>query len=216
MRVYLLLYVLIRIMFVKAVTLLFAIGALLIFLGQGGFVSNVYNRYVIGVIGVIGALAVLAPAYFLRSKDTRKQDARNRLQQIMAAGLLLEGGGRIGLFQLHEYGFPYDKLVHFLVSGGLVFGLAYLMHIYFNHSVGRALIAAVGIMILAGVMWEILERLVDFWFEANTSGVDGRFVSIDTRYDLLLNGIGLFFGGLSFWFSKRLDLYEGRVSVIHK
>ena len=193
-------------MFVKIVAVLFTLEALLIFMGRSEFISGVYNTYVVASVMLIGTIILLAPTYLFQSTDENKQKVVYNFQRIIASGLLLEAAGRLGLFQLYKVGFQYDKMIHFLVPAGLVFGIAYLAHIYFNQGIYTSILTGVGMVLIAGIVWEGFEQAADFFFQANTSGINGHFTYIDTVYDLITNTLGITAGALFFWLSAHRKL----------
>ena len=122
------------------------------------------------------------------------------LQTMLAAILLLNGLGDLGLYELYKIGFEYDKLVHFLSPAiGVAMGSKFLMARY-GLSIKKSLAITFTVAAIVSVGWEVFELIADGTFGTHLSGVYGSYVSEDTRHDLFSDVFGMFAGSLMFIF----------------
>ncbi|MEK7149927.1 MAG: hypothetical protein AAB757_03090 [Patescibacteria group bacterium] len=170
---------------------IFIVAGLILFIGKKEWFPDFYNPDFMSAISFIGALIIILPSFLFKSENPNKQKAVIKIQNVFAAALILNGIGSLGGFKLYLIGFEYDKLVHFLVSFILFFGLVGFISDWKEISYKKAAVISIIIIFSSGVAWEILEFLFDFFFKTQTSGVYGKDVIKDTAFDLIYNILGL-------------------------
>ncbi|MBI5401710.1 DUF2238 domain-containing protein [Candidatus Wolfebacteria bacterium] len=170
---------------------IFIVAGLLLFIGKKNWFPGFYNPDFMSAMSFIAVLIIILPSFLFKAENSNKQKVVVKIQNTLAATLILNGIGSLGGFKLYLIGFEYDKLVHFLVSFILFFGLVDFISDWKEISYKKAIIISIIIIFSIGVAWEILEFLFDFFFKTQTLGVYGKDTIKDTAFDLIYNTLGL-------------------------
>ena len=168
-----------------------AIVGLILLLAPVDWFPSFYAVRFMGIGALVFAAGVQLPPVIFHGRRGLQAKAVFNLQKAVTIGLLLSGAGELGLWQLYRIGFPYDKLVHFIVPAMLAASLAGMGLHYWRMRFSRALFLAAGIVILLGVGWEAVEFYSDKLFGTQLFGVYGTDISIDTIVDLICNVLGV-------------------------
>ncbi len=178
--------------FIKFSVIAFIAGSLILFFGKGNWFPDFYNPKFMGVIGLLCACLIILPRLVFKSAISEiKEKALTFLQNILAIILLLNAAGALGLFQLYKIGFEYDKFLHFIVPSLIVIALTYFnYHWYDIQKFGKSLILSTILVIVGGFAWELFEFLGDSILKTQMLGYYGKFISEDTFWDLIMNGLG--------------------------
>ena len=138
-------------------------------------------------------LVVLPLVFRAEERTSSKVRCRARLQRFLAAGFLLSMGGTLGLYRLHLFGFDYDKLLHLVLPVLGTIAVAHFVHAWYGSTRREALGRGVGIVLVASVLWELVELASDVLLGTSAFGQGGRLLVADTSLDLALDlcGIGI-------------------------
>lgn len=170
--------------------LFLAAGLLFFTLPREIFPSYVHHPVFLGVTSLLAPILILLPFLVFRPETDRQRLAVARTSAGIAFGLLANGAGELGLFELHEYGIPYDKYAHFFVSAlaGLLIGEN--LAAWTGLSVSRRLLFVFFGTFALGILWEGFEALSDMLFHTQIWGIYGKYITEDTRNDILGNSLG--------------------------
>ncbi len=197
-----------------SVYFILASGVLLLLLWADVFPSFYDVRYQ-GFVSLAGAaIIILLPKAFRVSKDApgaeKKNAAADLFQFWLAVAFMANTLGDLGLYQLYEIGFEYDKLIHFTTSltAGLL--IPVILRDRFELRLTSGMVVAFLIIIVGGVCWEFYEYACDHLLGTRIDGVYGLDVVDDTRLDLTFNALAAFCGlGVMIFIGKR-DGMAGR------
>lgn len=163
--------------FYKLVIAFFVISGLILLLTPHAWWPSFYDLPYMGWAALVCALAIaLVPAHF---------------KTPLAVMLLLNASGDMGLYELYNYGVPYDKVIHF--ASPLIATIT--LRKYFSWKTTVLIVAAFALG------WELFEFLADAIIKTHLFGVFRHQVLEDTLMDLAMNTIGAILG---LWISSRM------------
>jgi len=177
-----------------------AAGLALLLAGEGVF-PDFYDTTFMGWSALAAAFVILTPSFVLSVQAVgreREQKRRERsiyiLQVALALGFMLNGVGALGLYQLHQVGIPYDKIVHFLSPFLFTIFVAYFLKHWCDFPMRRALIFASAAVFFGGIVWEFGEFTADALLGTSTFGLNGDLIVEDTVLDIFFNLTGIIAG----------------------
>jgi len=181
-------------LFVKAsLAFYIAAGALLSF-GDFGFFPDFYQPRLMGALALVSAFLIVLPRIFFKPRNETQTHALARIQTVITLGLVINGAGGLGLYQLHLIGFEYDKLAHFLTTFLFTVGLTYFLRDWFGKGFTRSVVIAATAVIIGGFVWEFLEAFSDVILGTQLVGGGSGGIGRDTTIDVLMNMAGISFG----------------------
>lgn len=145
----------------------------------------------------LSAGVIYLPKIIFKNPEPQKQRAVTRIQAVIAFGLLLNGVGGLGLFQLYKVGIEFDKIVHLIVPFLFTVESVRLFMSYFEFSFKKALLLIVLIVIFSSFIGEFIEFFFDAIFKSKTFGLGGTRVTEDTIMDLVMDFTGIILGVIS-------------------
>jgi len=153
-----------------------------------------------GSMSFISAFLIVSPRVFLEPKNQQQEKAVDMIQAGIVFALVIGALGTLGLYQLYKVNFQFDKFVHF--ANSFIFSIVIIRSCegWRGFSFGRSIFLAVTIIFLGGIAWEIYEFLGDNLFGTQMLGHYGEFITHDTIWDLIMNGLGMISGVLSLYF----------------
>lgn len=182
-----------------------------------------------GWAGIAGAVLILFLPSLVRPSEknldfNRKSQAADLFQSLLIFVFIGNALGGLGLYKLHNYGFEFDKVLHFFTPFLGVVIISFVLSGRWGIRRTRAIPIALVIIIGLGIAWEIYEVLVDFLFKTHISGAYGLNVSRDTKFDLLFDILGSASGAIAsvyFWqyFSgtaniNKIKIIKGVISAL--
>ena len=155
-------------------------------------------RYM-GIAALVCAAAIffLPKALFVATgapNAEKKNKAVDLFQFGLALAIINNALGDMGLYQLYKVGFEYDKFIHLITSFLAVLIIAVVLEGRFEVSAFYSTLAALMIVVVAGLFWELFEYLSDVVFKTHIYGVYGININSDTQFDILSNIIGAIAG----------------------
>jgi len=150
-----------------------------------------YSPTLMASLAFVSVLLILLPRIVFRVKEENKKEALLRIQVTITLGLLINGAGGLGLYELYRYGIPYDKFAHFATPLIFVIGFFYFLRKWFRKSISASIILSSAAVFIGGIMWEFLEAFSDHVIGTSLfgGGTGGAFV--DTVGDLSMNILGI-------------------------
>jgi len=185
--------------FVKiSIIFLLASGIILLSFPVRWFPSFFDVRYM-GIAALVCAAAIffLPKALFVATgapNAEKKNKAVDLFQFGLALAIINNALGDMGLYQLYKVGFEYDKFIHLITSFLAVLIIAVVLEGRFEVSAFYSTLAALMIVVVAGLFWELFEYLSDVVFKTHIYGVYGININSDTQFDILSNIIGAIAG----------------------
>lgn len=190
---------------INIICISFAIAGAILILGKTEWFPDFYNPDFMGGSAFLVVILILLPIVIFRTKNAKKKDARRSLQIKIAAALIFNAFGALGLFKLYAVGFEYDKFVHFLVAFLLSGEAYYLFRVWYGWNRKKAMAISAAIILISGIIWEPAEFLLDIIFGTQTLGLYGKEVTRDTLADISFNFLGVFLG-LAVTFLKKIEI----------
>jgi hypothetical protein len=179
----------------EIIAAIFVIAGLILFFGNREWFPDFYNPKFMAVMAFLSSFLIFLPRLIFRTNgDFEKQRELNFLQTVLAAILLLNGLGSLGLFQLYKIGFEYDKLLHFVVPFISVITIGRFGFRRYGWNFKKSIVLAASIVFLGGLIWELFEYFGDYFFETQMLGYYGEFIVKDTVWDLIFNTLGIAVG----------------------
>jgi len=170
---------------------LFIYAGFILLLGEKVWFPDFYNPVFMGTMSLVCAALIWLPRFILNPKNEKQEKVLDLLQTGLAFTLIIGSLGSLGLFQLYKIGIQYDKMVHFLNSFIFTAILVKLLVDWVGISLKKALIVAILVVSLGGVLWEGFEFWGDYMFGTQMLGHYGEFITEDTNLDLLMNSLGI-------------------------
>lgn len=150
-----------------------------------------YMPTFMGIGALLFAGLIALPPIIFRTPDAKKQKAVKNLQNAVAATLIMSGAGELGLWQLYQIGFEYDKFVHIITPGILTVAGTMFMRDWWGVPHRKALLGTAVAVFLLSLSWEGVEFYSDKIFGTQLFGVYGKQVSQDTFIDIICDSIGV-------------------------
>lgn len=192
--------------FIKASIYFLIVGGIILLILPVRWFPSFYDvRYMGGMALASSLIIYFVPGLFFRAKKGVKQQ-KNRaalwLQFFLAFAFIGNALGDLGLYKLYQYGFEFDKVLHFFTPFLGAITLAYGINELWKIRPSRAAFLSFLTIIAFGVAWEFFEYLADSVLKTHISGVYGLNVSVDTKFDFLFDIFGSLAGAISsvyFW-----------------
>ncbi|MDX1607835.1 MAG: hypothetical protein R3251_01350 [Candidatus Spechtbacterales bacterium] len=150
-----------------------------------------YNIPVMATLALVSAFIIILPRLIFKPKQKVQERGVAKMQNVLTLSLLINGAGGLGLYKLYQYGFEYDKLMHYATPLILTLGFIYFFRNYSNWPLKKALWRTSFLVFAGGIFWEILEwtsdRLLDTSFVLGGGGIGWR----DTIFDVIANILGI-------------------------
>lgn len=179
------------------------IMGLVLLLGPESWFPNFYSPVFMGVIAIISPLLIQLPQFILTKSTPRKRKLILQMRTVIAAALLINFGGELGLFQLYKYGFEYDKFAHFVVCMTFAFILGESLREWEDLHSKKLMLTVFFIVFASGIVWELFEAASDYLFKTQEWGVYGEHLLIDTSTDMIFDAMGALAGIIIFKIPKR-------------
>lgn len=180
--------------FIKLTVVIYVLmGVILILVPQNWF-PDFYKPNFMAILAFVSAFLIVLPGFIFKSENARKKHSLEKIQIILAIGLLINGLGGLGLYKLYLIGFQYDKLTHFITPLIFSVGLAYFLEAWFGLTLKKALVFSVAMVIFGSFLWEFLEWFSDYFFDTELLGGGTGQILRDTLFDLMANAVGIFVG----------------------
>lgn len=180
--------------FIKISIIAFIAAGAILLLSPKRWSFTVYHPTYLGVMFFVSAALIYLPHLVFKADNQIKKDVVGKAQAAIAGGLLANGLGELGLYQLYLVGFEYDKLAHFIIPMLCSIALGELLLVWKNLSFWQMAWRTALIIFASGVGWELWEMLSDILFHTQEWGVYGQHVSKDTVGDLSWSFVGIIFG----------------------
>lgn len=179
--------------FVNYSAMIFALAGSLLIAGNRDWFPAFYNPLYMGIAAYASMMAILSlPIIFCtKESDPAKESAVTGLQVALTFILITNGLGALGLYKLYEYGFQYDKLVHFANAFVATAASVWFLHAWYGVSRKKALSWMILFIFFCGIGWEVFEFLSDTLFGTQTLGEYGQYVLQDTVWDVISNTLGI-------------------------
>lgn len=181
--------------------LLVLIGIILL-VSPAGWFPVFYSPIFMGIIALLSPLLIYLPRFILKRSSPEKRQLILNMRTVIAFALIINFAGELGLFQLHNYGFEYDKLAHFTVCMLFAFTLGESLKEWERFRTMKLIGLVLVIVFGAGILWEILEAVSDFLFKTEEWGVYGEHLVWDTLKDISFNTLGAIAGIFVFMLPK--------------
>lgn len=197
--------------FLRITVAVYVLAGIVLALAPEGVLPTFYKQNVMSALAFASAALIMLPAWIFRSKEPAKQLSLLRLQTVIAAGLLINGAGGLGLYKLYKVGFQYDKLAHFLTALLFTVGLTRFYENWFGKSFKKSLIAAVLLTFFGGILWEFFEFASDRFLGTELLGGGTGLIWEDTTLDVVMNTFGIAIGAVYLFRERRAvsELAEG-------
>lgn len=180
-------------------------GVILILAPQNWF-PDFYKPNFMAILAFVSAFLIVLPGFIFKSKDVHKKHSLEKIQVIIAIGLLINGLGGLGLYKLYLIGFQYDKLTHFITPLIFTVGFVYFLKAWFGLTFKRALVFSVSMVIFGSFLWEFLEWLSDYIFDTELLGGGTGQIVRDTVFDLIFNALGIIVGVFYLLRTRKSDI----------
>lgn len=180
--------------FVYASITIYAVVGVLLFVLPNGLFPSFYQPVIMGSLAFASAFLIILPRIFFRSDNKRRKKTLTWFQGSIALGLLINGAGGLGLYELYRYGIPYDKFTHFITPLIFTISLFYFVREWFNKNTLTSLVISGVVVLLGGVTWEFLESFSDRAIGTSLFGGGTGGIFSDTALDLLMNVLGILVG----------------------
>jgi len=170
----------------------FALIGLMFLIAPKQWWPGFYNPTFFGVTSLLSSVLIILPKLIFRAKEICDREAVTLLRTTILIALLLNGMGELYLYQLYKYGFPYDKILHFIVPFLFVIVLTSFAEVRFGAGFKYSLIIAAFFVTIGSVAWEFFEYLSDLLFKTTEFGIYGQYKFIDTSFDIIFDILGIF------------------------
>lgn len=161
-----------------------------------------YSPIFMGVLALLSPFLIYLPRFILKRSSPEKRQLILNMRTVIAFALIINFAGELGLFQLHRYGFEYDKLAHFTVCMLLAFTLGESLKEWERFRTMKLIGLVLLIVVSTGIFWEALEFISDFLFKTQEWGVYGEHLVWDTAKDIGFNTLGAIAGIFVFMLPK--------------
>jgi len=168
---------------------------------------------VTGVGAFLYAFMIVLPAVVFTTNPTEdaqttalQEAARTNLQICLSIIFLLALAGSCGLFELYQFGIPYDKLLHFFNTMLATMASSSFLFRWYKLSLPRAILIAALVVSLVNIGWEVVEYTSDTALGTDAFGIDGKQWLADTLGDLASDAVGAIAGVVAIKFSKNSKL----------
>ncbi|MBI4709177.1 MAG: hypothetical protein HY764_03180 [Candidatus Portnoybacteria bacterium] len=182
---------------------LFVFSGAVFFLGEKNWWPSFYEPNFFGAVFLASALLVMLPGMIFKTSDENKKNMVNLVTLTVAIAVILNALGQVYLFQLYKYGFPYDKIIHFVLPFLFVIVLAFFLEAWYGLPIKKAIKKSVIYIFIGCLLWEVYEFGVDAIFKTTEAGIYGQQKLKDTSFDILLDIAGIALASY-FFYSPRL------------
>lgn len=180
--------------FINASLAIYLIAGTALSISPRGWLPDFYNPGFMGTLAFLSAITIYLPQVIFRPEKEDAAEIVLNFQATIAASLLMNGAGGLGLYQLYQYGFEYDKLMHFLVPLLLTVNGSAFVSAWYRIKIEKALFLSAILVIVGSLLWEVFEFLSDWYIGTQTLGFYGKEVTKDTIVDVIVNTIGVILG----------------------
>lgn len=196
--------------FIQFAIAIYVIGGLILLFGNRDWFPDFYHPVSLGILSLLSPVLIFLPSLIFKTSDPRKRHAVKKLQIVLAAGLLLNAAGGLGLYRLYLVGFQYDKLMHFAVPLMWTLGIAEFRHQWIGEKFAKSLRWAAVLVLLGGIAWELREALTDWLFATQSWGEYGKNALRDTLWDLTMNILGIL-TAVGIWFLRKKSVLTNKL-----
>jgi len=181
--------------FGEIIAIIFALSGLILFFGNRKWFPDFYNPKFMAVMAFISAFLIILPCLIFKAKnDFKKQQLLNFTQLSLIIILTLSGLGGLGLFKIYKTGFEYDKLLHFFVPFISMIVISRFGLQWYEWSFKKSVVLAVILVLIGGIVWELFEFAMDYFFKTQMLGQYGESIIKDTVWDCISNILGIISG----------------------
>ena len=182
--------------FLKLVILLYIVAGSVLLLGPESLFPSFYKLNFMASLAFVSVFLMLLPSFIFKTSDESKKRTRSALESNIGINLLLNGAGGLGLYKLYLIGFEYDKLTHFVTPFLLTVGIYSFLRVWYElKHIETLIFVATGIFV-AGIGWEMLEYLSDFFSDTQLLGGGSAQIFKDTAFDMVANTLGIITAGI--------------------
>jgi len=183
-------------------------GVVLLILPVDWFPSFYDVRYMGWMALISSALIFFLPSLIFPPKKALAPAGKNYafrwLQSFLAFAFVSNALGDLGLYKLYQYGFEYDKLLHFVTPLLAAMTFSFVLNERWGVRPFRAALISFFVIVTIGVGWEVYEYLADFFLKTHISGIYGANISADTKSDLLFDFLGALIGAIGWLYLRRV------------
>lgn len=180
---------------VKLVITAYFLAAVILGLGNPDWFPEFYRPHLMASLALVSIFIIFLPRMIFKHSDNKtRTKALDELEGVTAISLFLNGLGGLGLYKLYLVGFPYDKLVHFLVSFIFIVALSRFIEIWYKKSTNQSLLIAAALVIMAGLGWEVIEAVSDKVLNTQLLGGGSSRIFEDTLWDVAMDLTGVILG----------------------
>jgi len=179
--------------FIKFSIITFVVLGMLLLVLPQQWLHTVYHPSFLGIMFLASAVLIYLPLLISRPSGLVEKSLIIKLQAVIALAFILNGLGELGLYQLYQIGFQYDKLAH--LTGSLLFAivLGEMLAIWKKFSFWQMAWRVALIIFTFGIAWELWEMLSDIFFHTQEWGRYGQHNITDTIGDVMWNCVGIVF-----------------------
>jgi len=170
-----------------------------------------YQPKVMSTLAFVSAILIVLPQVFLRPTSEEKRRVLHKLQFAIALGLLINGIGGLGLYELYKYGIPYDKVAHFVTPLIFLFAIFEFTRTWFDKGFALSLEISGAAVFSGGIAWEFLEIFSDSLIGTSLFGGGTGGAIADTVGDLIMNILGIAVGVV--WLVRKQRIVKRASSV---
>lgn len=194
--------------FVKFSIIFLLVSGIILLISPVRWFPSFYDVRYMGIGAIVCAAAIFfLPKAFFVPADAPRAEKKNKTADLFQFGLALavfnNALGDMGLYQLYKVGFEYDKFIHLTTSFLAVLIIAVVLEGRFEVRPFYSVMAALLVVVFAGLAWELYEYLLDVVFKTHLYGVYGVNINSDTQFDILSNTFGAIFGALILFLKRR-------------
>ncbi|MBU1102348.1 hypothetical protein KJ853_01675 [Patescibacteria group bacterium] len=194
--------------FIKALIYFLLIGGIILLVFPVRWFPSFYDVRYMGWMALAGsAIIFFLPGLIFAPKKAAETSKKNRvalwLQYFLAFTFAANAFGDLGLYKLYQYGFEFDKALHFLISLLAVIILPFVLGERWKIRPAYAVLISFFTVVVFGVGWEVYEYLADLLLKTHISGVYGLDISADTKADLLFDFLGSATGVISWVYLRK-------------
>ncbi len=171
---------------------MFLAGGIILIFAEPALFPDFYEPKFFGIFSIIWAFLIILPGLIFNAAGAGEEKRKSLLdfRLAIAVSFFLGAAGSLGLYRLHEFGFEYDKLIHFIIGLIAVLAGARFIRLWFGVSFKKSLFWAAGLVVLGGFAWELGEFALDAALGTKTLGIYGKFIVRDTILDLAMDILG--------------------------
>lgn len=175
----------------KIIAWIFIAAGFFLWFGPRAWFPDFYNPVYNGTMAFLSAFLIIAPRFIFIPKNQEQKEVVDLIQASIVIALVLSGLGGLGLFKFYEFGFQYDKLIHFLNTGLFMMAMVSLLNRWYKIGFKKSIVLSIVLIYSASIGWELYEYWSDIVWGTQMMGHYGQFIGEDTTGDVIMNCLGI-------------------------